>query len=169
MRSVFYNKIYYLNWVPMRHIMAYVSVSHLLQPLYSLFDVLQVIVISQDEYDTYLCYYTGQRQSQGRVLITKISYEGSCFIICLHPKEPSQSVLSLWNNRQFTVHTSYNLNMTCVHVHMQRPRKIHTHDFVIYMQLHVRWITFMYRPTCVSINYRRSEKFWCKKFILQQS
>ena len=115
MRSVFYNKIHYLNWVPMRHIMAYVSVSHLLHPLYSLLNVLQVIVISQDEYDTYLCYYTGQRQSQGRVLITKISYKDSCFIICLHPKELSQSVLSLWNNRKFTVHTSYNLNMTCVH------------------------------------------------------
>ena len=34
-----------------------------------------------------------------------------------------------------TVHTSYNLNMT--HIHMQRPSEIYAHDFVIYTQLHI--------------------------------
>ena len=69
--------------------------------------------------------------------------------------------LTIWNQLHVaelihTVHTSYNLNMTCVH--MQRPHKIHMHDFVIYMQLYVLWITFVYRPTPVSTNYLH-EKF----------
>ena len=72
--------------------------------------------------------------------------------------DPSKVCL-FWNKR----HTiSYNLNVICVHT--QRPHEIHMHDFVIYIQLHVLWITFVYRPTCVSNNYLHEKfHFTCKR------
>ena len=45
-----------------------------------------------------------------------------------------------------------------------RPCEIHTHDFVIYTQFHVVWITFVHRPTCVSTNYLHKKfNFTCTR------
>ena len=49
----------------------------------------------------YPCFYMSPMWSKGQVLITKVSYECSWVETCLYPKRVSQSVLLLWNNRQW--------------------------------------------------------------------
>ena len=88
------------------------------------------------------------------IIHTILLTQNKVFCSLLNAVDPWNYLLLFLQLSDPTVH-NMQLQLKCdTYAHAEAMRDtVHMHDFVIYTQLHVLWITFMYRPTQVSTNY----------------